>query len=160
MPYGIIFNAYGAVSLLHNIAKVQQNLVFQTTINHYTSNEGSIPFTRAGSSGGKEIRAAHYSLLRRNEKRKHRSHLKDEGAFQQKEFFALGPCENNWQIDAMNAKRKFQVFVIPPLVRWFSRAGNGVGLTAGAANCHPANDSHLNEPGAGLLSRPVCLGCF
>jgi len=45
----------------------------------------------------------------------HRSHLKDEGAFQHKEFFALCPSENSWQIDAMNAKRKFQVFV---LLRW------------------------------------------
>ena len=58
------------------------------------------------------IRAAHFSMLWRNEKRNHRSHLKDEGAFQHKEFFALCPSENSWQIDAMNAKRKFQVFVI------------------------------------------------
>ena len=40
------------------------------------------------------------------------SNLKDEGAFQHKEFFALCPSQNSWQIDAMNAKRKFQVFVI------------------------------------------------
>jgi hypothetical protein len=35
-----------------------------------------------------------------------------ESAFQRKEFFALCPNENSWQIDAMNAKRKLQVLVI------------------------------------------------
>jgi hypothetical protein len=49
--------------------------------------------------------------------RKPFGHLKDEGAFQHKEFFALCPSENSWQIDAMNAKRKFQVFVILLLAR-------------------------------------------
>jgi hypothetical protein len=32
--------------------------------------------------------------------------VKDDGAFQHKEFFALCPSENSWQIDAMNANRK------------------------------------------------------
>lgn len=82
------------------------------------------------------------------------------GAFQHKEFFALCPSENSWQIDAMNAKRKFQVFVILLLAQWYSRSGNGVCLTASAASCQPANDSYRNEPAADMLSRPVCLGCF
>jgi hypothetical protein len=37
--------------------------------------------------------------------------------FQPKEFFALCPSENSWQIGAMNAKRKFPVFVILLLAR-------------------------------------------
>ena len=61
--------------------------------------------------------------------------LKNEGAFQHKEFFGLCPSGNNWQIDAVNAKRKFQVFMILLLVQWYSRSGNGVCLTASAANC-------------------------
>jgi hypothetical protein len=85
-------------------------------------------------------------MLWRNEKRNHRSHLKDKDAFQHKEFFALCPGENSWQIDAMNAKRKFQVFVILLLAQWYSGSGNGVYPTASAANCHPANDSYRNLP--------------
>jgi hypothetical protein len=41
-------------------------------------------------------------------------------------WFALCPSENSWQIDAMNAKRKFQVFVILLLAQWYFRSGNGV----------------------------------
>jgi len=48
----------------------------------------------------------------------------------------------------------------PAVGRWYSRSGNGVCLTASAANCDPANDSYRNEPAADMLSRPVCLGCF
>jgi len=39
-------------------------------------------------------------------------HPKDKRAFQPREFFALCPAENSWQIEAMNAKRKFPEFVI------------------------------------------------
>src|SRR4029434_11330820 len=98
----------------------------------------------AGSLGGKAIQAAHFSMLWRNENRNHHSDLKDEGAFQHKEFFALCPSENSWQIDAMKPKRKFQVILL--LAQWYSRSGNGVCLNASAPNSNPANDSYRNEP--------------
>ena len=51
-------------------------------------------------------------IVRRHVTVVHSAALRQVRAFQHKEFFALCPSENSWQIDAMNAKRKFQVFVI------------------------------------------------
>jgi hypothetical protein len=42
-----IASAVCAVSLLHNIEKVQQTPLFCTTLHHYARDDGSIPFTRS-----------------------------------------------------------------------------------------------------------------
>ena len=82
------------------------------------------------------------------------------GAFQDKGFFALGPSENSWQIDAMNAKSKFQRFVLAAVGRPYSRSGNGDCLTASAANGQPAHDFYRNQPAADMLTTAVCWAVF
>ena len=56
--------------------------------------------------------------------------LKNGDPFQHNKFFALWGSKSSWQIDAMKAQRKKQVFVILLLAQWPCRSGNGVCLNS------------------------------
>src|SRR5437016_3553237 len=113
-------------SLLSRDQSCRHNPTYQS--NTAENKLRSLTLQCAGSLGGKVIRATHFTILWRNEKRNHRSPLKDEGAFQHKEFFTLCPGENSWQIDTMNAKPKFQTNGNRRIARKLAMVGTLLGL--------------------------------